>query len=304
MAESAVTPEYMNRKTAGPEPKGMKIPLGCCPTCVPQGSVGLLENNGSFVKVLQPGCTCVCFPFESVQMVDLRLQQLSCSSDSKTKDNVTVTVTSTVQYRVDPMQVTAAIYTIAQPKQTINALIDDCVRSELPKMTLDGAYENKANLVSEIKRACHAGISSYGYEVMSVLITDLRPDAQVLNAMNQINSARRLREAALDRAEADKILAVKAGEAEAETKYLSGVGVARMRTAITDGFSESISKMGDNGLQPREVVNMMLVNQYLDVLKEFAASGKGSIVVPHGLGATSDMQSAVREGFLTAQKLA
>ena len=29
------------------------------------------------------------------------------------------------------------------------------------------------------------------------------------------------------------------------------------------------------GLEPREVVHMMLVTQYLDVLKDFAQSGKG-----------------------------
>ena len=72
----------------------------------------------------------------------------------------------------------------------------------------------------------------------------------------------------MDKAEAEKILAVKAGEADAETKYLSGVGVARMRTAITDGFRESITGMSDScGLKASEVVNMMLVTQYLDVLK-------------------------------------
>ena len=35
--------------------------------------------------------------------------------------------------------------------------------------------------------------------------------------------------------------------------------------------------------------------------KDFATSGNGSIVVPHGLGAPSDMQSAVRDGFMQAQ---
>ena len=50
--------------------------------------------------------------------------------------------------------------------------------------------------------------------------------------MNEINSSKRLKFAAAERAEGDKILQVKAAEAEAESKYLSGVGVAKQRKAI------------------------------------------------------------------------
>jgi len=38
---------------------------------------------------------------------------------------------------------------------------------------------------------------------------------------------------------------------------------------------------------------MMMVTQYLDVLKEFAASGKATMVVPHGPSAVSDIESQV-----------
>jgi len=48
------------------------------------------------------------------------------------------------------------------------------------------------------------------------------------------------------------------------------------------------------GLEPREVVHMMLVTQYLDVLKEFAQSGKATMVVPHGMSAVADMEQQVR----------
>ena len=44
-----------------------------------------------------------------------------------------------------------------------------------------------------------------------------------------------------------------------------------MRHAITDGFRGSIESMKSScGLEPHDVVHMMLVTQYLDVLKEFA----------------------------------
>ena len=195
----------------------------------------------------------------------------------------------------------AARYTIAKPEAQIRSLIDDVIRSSLPALTLDESYEAKEHIVRSLSDAVGSGMAKYGFVIENVLITDLRPEASVLHAMNEINSARRMREAAVDKAEADKILAVKAGEADAEAKYLSGVGVARMRSAISNGFKESITDMSEKcGLKPAEVVNMMLVTQYLDVLKGFADSGKSSVVVPHGLSFPTDMQAAVRDGMMQA----
>ncbi len=47
-------------------------------------------------------------------------------------------------------------------------------------------------------------------------------------------------------------------------------------------------------MEPKEVVHMMLVTQYLDVLKDFAQSGRSSILVPHGPSAVGDMEAQVR----------
>ena len=37
--------------------------------------------------------------------------------------------------------------------------------------------------------------------------------------------------------------------------------------------------------------------------QDFAVSGKASVMVPHGLSAPSEMQSAVRQGFMEAQAM-
>ena len=82
--------------------------------------------------------------------------------------------------------------------------------------------------------------------MVSALVTDMNVDPSVLKAMNEINASRRQREAAVERAEAEKILCVKAAEAEAEAKELSGRGTARMRQAITEGFKGSIESMRES----------------------------------------------------------
>ena len=332
-----------------PERTGKKMfcGLGCTPVQVPSGQMGMLENCGKFQATLNPGLVCTVCCFETVRMVDLRTRQISCHSDSKTKDSVTVNVATAVTYCIDPENVYAATYTIAEPESQIRSLIDDVIRSSLPLLTLDesgvvrgeGSYcalaqgrgrrghgplwfhHHQVGRVWEGRRplspmsdrdarmrthAARPRVHSHCRHTAprSVLITDLRPEASVLHAMNEINASRRLREAAVDKAEAEKILVIKAGEADAEAKHLSGVGIARMRAAITGGFKESITDMSDScGLKPAEVVNMMLVTQYLDVLKGFAESGKSSVVVPHGMSFPTDMQAAVRDGMVQAHSI-
>lgn len=127
----------------------------------------------------------------------------------------------------------------------------------------------------------------YGYQIMQALVTDLQPDVKVRNAMNEINAAKRMKQAAAEKAEGDKILLVKAAEAEAESKYLSGVGVARQRKAIVDGFKDSVIDFtgGVEGTTPKDIINMMMVTQYLDMLKDVGMNSTNSTTfVPHSSG--------------------
>ena len=70
--------------------------------------------------------------------------------------------------------------------------------------------------------------------------------------------------------DAAQVLSVKSAEAEAESKYLAGVGVARQRKAIVDGLKNSISDFTSNeqikGASSKDVVDLLLITQYFDML--------------------------------------
>merc|ERR1711990_1443490 len=120
-------------------------------------------------------------------------------------------------------------------------------------------------------------------------------------SMNEINASRRLREAAKEKAEADKIIQVKAAEADAESKYLSGIGVARQRQAIVNGLRDSIVdfKDGVEGTRPKDVMDLLLLTQYFDMIKEVGSNGaQKTLFVPHGPGSVSELQSNLRAGLM------
>lgn len=271
----------------------------CCCSCVDTGSVGVIQKFGEYQGVQEPGCSCICWPITTVDPVSLAVRQQDCRSDCKTKDNVTVTVVTACQYRVQKDMIKVAHFDIADPFSQIAAEVDSVLRSSMPTMTLDESYEAKEKMVNEILASVRDAMGKYGYDIINVLITDIRPERSVMDAMNEINASRRQREAAFERGEAEKLLKIKASEADAEAKRLAGVGMANMRAAMAQGFQDSMKFMKDSGMSEKEAMHMMIMTQYLDTLKEFAGS-HGSIVVPHGPSAVGDLQGQIRDGFLQA----
>ena len=161
-----------------------------------------------------------------------------------------------------------AFYALTNPAQQITAHVYDVMRSQLPTLELDAVFEAKEDLALAVKSQLSETMSAFGYQILQTLITDLDPDQRVKNAMNEINSAKRLKFAVAERAEGDKILQVKSAEAEAEAKYLSGVGVAKQRKAIVDGLKSSIVDFagGVKGSSTKEVMDLLLLTQVRSVL--------------------------------------
>jgi regulator of protease activity HflC (stomatin/prohibitin superfamily) len=117
-------------------------------------------------------------------------------------------------------------------------------------------------------------------------------------------TAARQRVAANEKAEADKIIQIKRAEGDAESKYLAGLGIARQRQAIVDGLRDSVLAFSEGvpGTSARDVMDMVLVTQYFDTMKEIGAQSKSSSVfIPHGPGAVKDIASQIRDGLLQAQ---
>jgi len=114
--------------------------------------------------------------------------------------------------------------------------------------------------------------------------------------MNEINSSKRLKYAVAERAEGDKILQVKSAEAEAEAKYLSGVGVAKQRKAIVDGLRSSIVNFADEvkGSSTKEVMDLLLLTQYFDMVRDVGSESHcKTTFVPTSRGFADDMRNSL-----------
>src|SRR5579872_810897 len=242
---------------------------------------GVVERFNKFSRIAGPGLS-LKVPFaETVHRVDMRVQELPFKIETKTKDNVFVVIPVSVQYQVLADKVPDAYYKLTDPQKQIESYVYNVILGHVPKLALDEAYLENDQIANAVKDELDATMENFGYAIVRALVTDIVPDARVKTAMNEINAARREQEAALAKGEADKTIAVKKAEAEAESKRLQGEGIAAQRKAIIAGLKESVEDFQKvvEGTTARDVMTLVLLTQYLDTLKEIGASSNSNTVM-------------------------
>lgn len=270
--------------------------MSCCFTVVSTSEVAVVEKCGKFDRFAEAGLACFClYPFEyTAGKISLRVQELNCNLETKTKDNVFVSVSSSVQFQIIKDKVYQAFYLMSEPRQQMRAYVLDIIRASICTMTLDEAFESKEDISQQLKMHLSEVMAGYGISILQALVTDLTPDSRVRDAMNEINASKRFKESAVQRAEGEKILKVKRAEAEAESMYLSGIGVARQRKAIMMGLKESIVDFSNSvdGATAKDVMDLLVLNQYFDTLQDLGNGGGRCVFLPSD---HNQMRNAIME---------
>ncbi len=283
------------------------IVLGGTFFTVNQQTAVVIQNFGKFSRVAGPGLN-IKIPFvESIAgKLNLRVQQLDVRVETKTEDNVFVHVIVAVQYHVLPEKVYDAFYRLSEPGTQITAYVFDVVRARVPRLKLDDVFEKKDEIADAVKNELAHIMTEFGYGIVKALVTDIDPDHKVKEAMNEINAAQRMRVAATEKGEAERILKVKGAEAEAQSKALQGKGIADQRKAIVEGLRESVDTFQRSvpGATAQDVMNLVLMTQYFDTLKEIGAAARSNtILIPHSPGTLSGLMEQLRTAMITAEQV-
>lgn len=268
--------------------------------------VAVITRFGKFLRVADAGLNWKLPYFDSVAgVVSLRVNQITLTMETKTKDNVFVTIPISVQNRVRPEKVYDAYYKLSDPVAQIKSYVEQVILGHVPGMTLDEVFASQSSIAAAVKLELDADMATFGYEIVNVLVTDIVPDAKVKSAMNDINAAQREQVAANARGEAEKILVVKKAEAESESKALQGQGIANQRKAIIEGLQLSVEQFQKavEGASAMEVMQLVLVTQHFDTLKSIGENDKTStLFLSHSPSSVKDVADQIMNGMLVAQR--
>jgi len=277
---------------------------------VGQQNAAIVEMFGKFSRVAGPGLNLKIPLIENVRgHVSLRVAQLDVQVETKTQDNVFVHIMVSVQYLIkgEPQKIYEAFYKLTNAKEQITSYVFDVVRARVPKIKLDDVFEKKDEIADAVKTELSVTMNEYGFEIIKALVTAIDPEEKVKQAMNEINAAQRLRVAAIEKGEADKILRVKAAEAEAESKKLQGEGIANQRKAIMEGLRESVEmfKSGIPGATAQDVMNLLVLTQYMDTIKAIGEADHATVLmIPHSPASVNDLADQIRNSLVAAGEVA
>lgn len=276
---------------------------------VKQKTAAIIERFGKFQRVATAGFN-LKIPVidKKAGTVNLKVMELPVDVETKTKDDVFVKLTVSVQYFVVETKegIQTSFYKFDDPARQIQSYVFDSIRSEVPNMFLDDVFSEKDKIAKAVQIELADIMEEYGFKIIKALITDIDPDAKVKHAMNEINAAKRMKEAAKEYAEAEKIKVVKAAEAEAESKQLQGVGIANQRIAIANGIKQSVAEVRgamDEGVTGQQVMNMLFMTQHYDTVARLAEQGVNTIFMPYSPTTVGDLQTQIQSSLLAADTI-
>jgi regulator of protease activity HflC (stomatin/prohibitin superfamily) len=264
---------------------------------VKQQTAAIMERFGKFTAVRQSGLQMkIPFVDRVAGRLSLKIQQLDVVVETKTKDDV--------QYKVLMDKVYDAFYKLDFPHEQITSYVFDVVRAEVPKLRLDDVFERKDDIAIAVKSELNEAMLEYGYDIIKTLVTDIDPDQEVKNAMNQINASERKKIAAQYEGDAQRILIVEKAKAEAESKRLQGQGIADQRREIARGLEESVEVLNRVGINSQEASALIVVTQHYDTLQSVGAhTNSNLILLPNSPQAGADMLQQTIASFTASNQV-
>lgn len=195
-------------------------------TVVKEYERGVKLNFGKFHSVLQPGLRLRIPFYHSIYKVNMTNSILNIPTQSLiSKDNITFTVDSSVQYKVIDAQ--KAVLNVYNLNLMLPERCQMSMRQILSSLDINGILHGLKDIPNLVKLSLQNVESDWGIEIINVQIRDIQFDESVKRAMGVKAEAERNAEAKLINADAD----VKTAEkyAQAATIYKENPITLRLR---------------------------------------------------------------------------
>ncbi len=254
---------------------------------VKPNTVRTVEFLWKFNRVLRPWFHFV-IPFvERTKLQYLYKRNFSVKVEWVTSDNVTsyigLNVISFVQDDWDDTtdgNIYKSIYSIDDSTTMMKATIDEQLRWMIVQFDHKEIFGKRQEIGEEIEQNLRVKLKSFGFTLDSIQVRDVSLDTSVMEAMNKVVESLKLKEAAYNEADAEKIKKVKSAEADREAKTLIWEGMALQREAIAKWFKESIHKIkeSDPELNGRVVLDFLLASARIETLEKIWTDWNAKVI--------------------------
>ena len=254
---------------------------------VRQGYRYTIEHFGRFVRVGDPGFNFVPpFFYRVGQRINMMEQVLDIpGQEIITKDNAMVAVDGVVFFQVlDPAK---AAYEVSDLYTAITALATTNLRTVMGSMDLDETLSKRDEINARLLAVVDHATESWGVKITRVELRDIRPPADIVNAMTRQMKAEREKRASILEAEGLRASEILRAEGDKQAQILEAEGrreaafrdaEARERAAAAEAeatrvVSDAIATSGTQAL------NYFVAQKYTEAVAQFAVSPNAKTIL-------------------------
>ncbi|MEO8722599.1 MAG: SPFH domain-containing protein [Sphingobium sp.] len=254
---------------------------------VRQGFQYTIERFGRFTEVARPGLNFYPAFFYNVgrkinmmeQVVDIPGQEII------TKDNAMVSVDGVVFFQV--LDAAKAAYEVSELYVAIMQLATTNLRTVMGSMDLDETLSKRDEINGRLLAVVDNATESWGVKITRVELKDIRPPADIVNAMTRQMKAEREKRASILESEGQRQNEINIAEGRKQAQILEAEGrreaafrdaEARERAAAAEAkatqlVSEAIA--GGNS----QAINYFVAQKYVEAISKFATSPNAKTIL-------------------------
>lgn len=254
---------------------------------VQPNTVRTVEFLGRYGGVLRQGFNLIVPFLEKTKSQVLYRRNFPVEVEGITNDNVTAYIGLNVIFYVEDDEdnsrngnIYRSVYSIDDPKTMMRATIDEQLRAMMVSFTHKNIFEKREEIWEVIEQRLREKLATFGFTLDSIQVRDVKLQQSVMDSMNKIIETQKLKEAARNEGESQKIMQVKEAEAEKEAKILLWEGMAGQRMKIAEGFKESVDmiKKTDDTLDAEKVLQFLLDSSRIETLGNIGSNDNAKLV--------------------------
>ena len=254
---------------------------------VRQGYQYTIEYFGRFTTVGRPGFNFYpAFFYRVGRKVNMMEQVLDIpGQEIITKDNAMVSTDGVVFFQV--LDAAKAAYEVSDLYLSILQLTTTNLRTVMGSMDLDETLSKRDEINARLLSVIDDATTPWGVKITRIEIKDIRPPADIVNAMGRQMKAEREKRAVILESEGSRASAILRAEGEKQAQILEAEGrreaafrdaEARERAAeaeakATQMVSEAIA--GGNA----QAINYFVAQKYVEAVREFARSPNSKTIL-------------------------
>ncbi|MBQ8230161.1 MAG: SPFH/Band 7/PHB domain protein [Clostridia bacterium] len=187
---------------------------------VPQAKAYVIERFGAYHSTWQTGMHFRLPIIEKVaKVVSLKEQVVDFAPQPViTKDNVTMQIDTVVFYQITDAKLYA--YGVESPIMAIENLTATTLRNIIGEMELDHTLTSRDTINAKIRSILDEATDPWGIKINRVELKNIKPPAEIQDAMEKQMKAERQRREAILRAEGEKASSILVAEGKKESQIL------------------------------------------------------------------------------------